>query len=217
MMIAIRRGCAPGLSLWLFACVVAAQTRDVLLDRVLAIVSGEVITLSDVRAATTLGLVTPRAGGDPTARALSTLIERQLMLGEANRYAAPDPPSGAVERRLEEVRQHVSSTGDVEVTLRRTGMTAGRLRDFIRDDLRVDSYLDQRFGGAAQPTEEEVAAYYRAHQSQFAQEGLARFEQASALARDRLRDERRQVLVADWLERLRRRADIRELYLPSSS
>ncbi|MBI4476349.1 MAG: hypothetical protein HY654_04195 [Acidobacteria bacterium] len=196
---------------------VGAGAQEVLLDRVLAIVSGEVITLSDVRAATAFQLVTPAAaGGDPVARVVARLIERQLILNEANRYAAPDPASAAIERGLADVRQRVSAGQAVEATLAGTGMTAARLRDFIRDDLRIDNYLDQRFGGAAQPTEEEVAAYYRAHQAQFDREGLATFEQASPAARSRLREERREALVADWLERLRRRADIRELYLPSS-
>lgn len=187
--------------------------QPVVLDRVLAVVSGEVITLSDVRAVEAFGLVGPRlAGGDRTARIVTGLIERRLMLAEANRYAAPDPPSGTVDRRLDEIRQRLSS-GALEAALARTGMTTTRLRDFIRDDLRIDTYLDQRFGGAAQPTEEEVAAYYRAHQAAFAQQGLTTFEQASTAARSRLRGERRQALVADWLERLRRRADIRELYV----
>ena len=205
---------ASFVAIWVLLFAAPAFEQSVVLDRVLAIVSGEVITQSDVRAVEAFGLVTPRlAGGDRTGRIVTGLIERHLMLGEANRYAAPEPPAAAVDRRLAEIRERAPGTFDA--TLARTGMTPTRLRDFIREDLRIDRYLDQRFGGAAQPTEEEVASYVRLHQAELAREGLTTIDQASPVARSRLREERRQALVSDWLERLRRRADIRELYLGS--
>ena len=47
------------------------------------------------------------------------------------------------------------------------GFTEARLRAWVRDDLRIAAYLDQRFAAAGAPTDEEVAAYYAAHRDEF--------------------------------------------------
>ena len=66
---------AAALALALACCLqrqpVAAQD---LLDRVLAVVSGTVITLSDARAAADFGFVETRGARDPVAAALKWLI-----------------------------------------------------------------------------------------------------------------------------------------------
>ena len=57
------------------------------IDRVLAVVGGEPITLSDVMAAERFGFVpAPDAGGDRVQSGMNALIERQLQLIEVNRY-----------------------------------------------------------------------------------------------------------------------------------
>jgi hypothetical protein len=48
-----------------------------------------------------------------------------------------------------------------------TGLSVIQLRARIRDNLRIDRYLQQRFGAAFQPAEEEIARYYRAHEPEF--------------------------------------------------
>jgi hypothetical protein len=58
-----------------------------MLDRVLARVEGEPITLSDARAALALGIVENVEGVDPILSALRQLIERRLVLLEVARFA----------------------------------------------------------------------------------------------------------------------------------
>ena len=50
-------------------------------------------------------------------------------------------------------------------------MTEGHLRDVIRDNVRIEAYLDQRFEGAARPTDTEVEEYYRRHEREFVRAG----------------------------------------------
>src|SRR4051812_3558047 len=65
--------------------------RGEVIDRILAVVNRELITLSDVAAAIRLGLVSvPQDASDPTRAVLDTLIDRQLELGETNRYQPPE-------------------------------------------------------------------------------------------------------------------------------
>jgi hypothetical protein len=64
---------------------------------VLAILPGQIVTLSDVEAAMDLGLVEVPAGADRIAGGLSALIDRMLMLNEVTRVAPPEPSPAAIE------------------------------------------------------------------------------------------------------------------------
>src|SRR5579862_6227342 len=81
-----------------------------IVDRVLAVVGGEVIMLSDVTAAQVLGFVVPSARADSTREVLSRLIDRALMLAEVNRYAPPDPPAEQIADGLRAIRGRFATT-----------------------------------------------------------------------------------------------------------
>ena len=66
------------------------------IDRVLAVAGGQVILLSDVTAALDLGLVSDDGAADRVGAALAKLINRDLVLVEANRYAPPEPADADV-------------------------------------------------------------------------------------------------------------------------
>ena len=71
----------------------------------------------------------------------------------------------------------------------------------------MHAYIDQRFAGAAEPTDEELENYFRQHPDEFTRNGQEMNEApARQLARTRVMATRRQVLVDDWLTGLRRRA-----------
>ena len=91
--------------------------------------------------------------------------------------------------------------------LARHGFTEIRLRAWVRDDLRSQAYLEQRFASASLPSESEVAAAYTRQRAEFDKAGLT-FEQAAPMVRQRLVESRRRELVADWLSDLRRRTDV---------
>jgi hypothetical protein len=184
------------------------------IDRVLAVVGGHIITLSDVRAATELGLVSTAGAADPIGAALDHLIERKLMLGEVERYQPPEPEAAAVAALLNTVRGRFPSEAVFGDVLRLTGTTETRLREMLRDELRIQAYLDERFAGAARPTDEEVARYVDEHRDQFIRDGRPMpTAEALAAARDQLAAERRRALVAEWIAELRSRADVTNLYL----
>ena len=65
--------------------------EEEVLDRMLAVVAGDLIMLSDVRAAVEFGLVPRPSGPDVTRAVLTQLIDRSLMLAEVERYAPPEP------------------------------------------------------------------------------------------------------------------------------
>ena len=144
-----------------------------LLDRVIAVVSGSVITLSDARTAILFGLVDTRDARDPIAVAMQWLVDRQLVLDE----------DGA--------------------------------RRFVRDTLRVQQYLKMRFESILPGTDEELQQYYAANRSQFTRGGRElTLDQARDLVQQSLQESRRIRAIDAWLARLRRQAEVNELYLP---
>jgi hypothetical protein len=134
-------------ALVLLACFSSTSIAETI-DRVLAVVAGQIITLSDVTAARALGLQAPGNTADPVRAVLSKLIDRELVLAEVERYAPPEPPAGAVEREIDAVRARFPSTETFDEALARSGLDDTHLRERVRQDLRIRIYEDQRFAAA---------------------------------------------------------------------
>ncbi len=115
------------------------------IDRVLAVVNGDLIMLSDVTAARELGLVAIDNAADPIRAVLSALIDRALELDEVDRYAPPEPSADAVDREVAMVRVRFPSQAAFDAALARAGIDLQHLRATLREDLRIRAYLDQRF------------------------------------------------------------------------
>lgn len=210
--------CAIGLAIALLFCT-GAGLRAELIDRILAVVEGQPITLSDARAAPTFSLVDVPRSGDPIGAALDRLIERELILIEVRRYQPAEPAMSSVQARLDEVRKRFPPDMKAyQRALQLTGMTEPRLEAFVRDTLRAETYMNDRFATAAPPTDDELVRYYREHETEFIVNGvLPPFETVRSRVLERLLAERRQRLMANWIAGLRRRSDIQILYgiLPS--
>ena len=145
------------------------------IDRVLAVVSGDLITLSDVRAARDLGLVDAgKNAADPTQSILAQLIDRALVLNEVNRYAPPEPSAEAIEQQVASIETRLGSRDALERTLQAVGLSQAQLKALVREDLRMRAYLSQRFTADT--------------------------------------PERSQAAIDSWIEGLRRRAEIVDLY-----
>jgi hypothetical protein len=127
----------------------AASARAETIDRVLALVAGRLIMLTDVTAARDLRLVPLDGGADPIREVLSKLIDRELVLAEVERYAPPEPSADAVDREVQRVRARFASEAELSAVLARSGIDEQHLRETLRQDLRLRAYLDQRFAAAA--------------------------------------------------------------------
>jgi hypothetical protein len=147
------RVAAWSISAWLIgACLtvatLGAAARAETIDRLLAVVAGQLIMLSDVTAATDLGLQSADGAPDPVRAVLSKLIDRELVLAEVDRYSPAEPTAQAVDRELERVRQRFPSQAAFESVLDRSGIDDTHLRETLRQDLRMRAYLDQRFSAS---------------------------------------------------------------------
>lgn len=97
----------------------------------------------------------------------------------------------------------------LNVVMASTGVDETRVREMARETLRIEGYVNQRFGTTMQVSAEEVTQYYRTHPDEFTRNGmLLPFEEAEPIARQRAGAERRAATIAQWMRDLRARAEI---------
>jgi hypothetical protein len=74
-----------------------------------------------------------------------------LILREVQRYAPLAPSESAVEARLAAITRRFASPVALMKVLETHGFTEARLRAWVRDDVRTENYLAQRFASAGTP------------------------------------------------------------------
>jgi hypothetical protein len=134
------------------------------IDRIMAVVGTQPITLSEVSAALQFQLVdVPADAKDRTSYTLDRLIDRTLMLAEVERFQPPEPDPIEITIRVDRMQARAGSAAAFERSLAVTGTTREQLRRYIRDSLRMDTYVNQRFGTLLDPVErtEAMAAWVR--------------------------------------------------------
>jgi parvulin-like peptidyl-prolyl isomerase len=185
-------------------------------DRVVAVVSGTVILHSDARAVVALGLFDAGAARDPVEAAMPWLIDRQLVLDEAGRGDRVVVDAAAIGQAVDAVRQRFASDAEYRRALDGLGLDDAGVRRLVRETLIARQYVEDRFDSVLPPTEDELREYYAVHASRFVRNGRQlTFEDALADVSAILQRERREQAVSAWMDRLRRRADIREVYRAS--
>jgi len=123
------------------------------------------------------------------------------------RFPPAEPTDAAL--AAEVAKERAAAGAQLAQLMATTGTDEARLRDLARDTLRIDGYIDQRFGTAQQVTQDEAAGYYDAHPEEFRRNGtLIPFDEALPVARQRAAADRRRTQLDRWLADLRGRADI---------
>jgi hypothetical protein len=189
-------------------CLSVVQASQ-LLDRVVARVGATAITQSDVDAALGLGIVDVPGGQDRQAGA-QQLIDRQLLLTEVSRFPPAEPADAAIAELA--ARMIARAGAGFDALSKRTGIDEKRVRELARDTLRIQAYIDQRFGVAAPVGVQEARDYYEAHRQEFAKGGaVPPFEQVEAAARQAAAADRRRRAVNQWVADLRTRGEVVEV------
>lgn len=199
--------------LWVGIAVPVAGAQQIVLDRIVARVGGVAITETDVRASAALGLINLPQGADIIADGTRAMIDRQLILQEVNRVAPSAPDEAAVDKAVAAMKERVGS--QYESLTRSTGIDDQRLRVLARESLRIQAYLQQRFGTVAQAGLQDARDYYEKHPQEFTRDGkVLPFSQVETAARTAASEERRRASIADWMLGLRARGDVAEVKRP---
>ncbi|SUZ61234.1 uncharacterized protein METZ01_LOCUS14088 [marine metagenome] len=197
----------------IFLVLTAGSVKQDIIDKVVATVDRQLIMLSDVRAVTELGVLAMGSNEGSESQVTSRLINSILILVEVDRFLVSEPPQPVIQRRIDELKEHHSTVKSFETAWKSVGMTEERLYRLVRNDLRIDIYLRQRFTSTAEPTNAELVQYHKENQHQYVHNGSRlSFNDARELVRDDLLEERRQVIIQNWIARLHESVEI--VYVP---
>jgi peptidyl-prolyl cis-trans isomerase SurA len=131
-----------------------------LVDRIVAIIDREVVTLSEAEQAKEIA--SARSGeAPPLASIVERLIESRLVEREVERFTDVQVPADSVEAAFQEIRSGFPSESSFEAMLERSGLSEAELRGSLRRQLRTAQYLEQRFRPLTFVSEEQIEVYYR--------------------------------------------------------
>lgn len=150
--------------------------RPLLLDRIAAVVGDDVVPESDVERYVKVGMLPRLEDEDQAAyraRCLDQVVVDLLRQRALRRTAGFEPDARDVEARLREVEARIERERGMpfEAVLERAGVSRAEAREWVREDLEVQTFVRERLLPAVKVTDAEVEAYY---------EGAFRAEAASA-------------------------------------
>ena len=135
-------------------------TAQQVVDRIVARIEDDIITLSEVRE---LGryqqLVQGRAESDD--RLLAELINQWVVNSEATAARFPRPIEAEVDRELDGLEKQFASPEAYRARLRELGLSAAAVRRLVERQLYLLRYLDYKFRPAAQVDAEAIEKDYR--------------------------------------------------------
>jgi hypothetical protein len=144
--------------------------------------------------------------------AASRLIDQQLIRREIDVGEYRTATEADAERLLEKTeKEEYHSPAVFQAALQKYGLTRDQLKQYLRWQLTVLNFINERFRPAVLVTDEDVAQYYRDHTAEFrnASTGKTRtLEEAADDIRNRLIEERVNKQFDSWLNARRRSANI---------
>ena len=197
------------LLLALAAGAASAQERQ-LVDEVVAVVDAHSVTLSELAAETRIHLVEQQGPQMASAQldrpllaaSLRRLVQERVVLSEVERLKLFDLERSEVDNLLARLRARFPSVQRYEAFQRSIELTDDEIGAILARELRVARYLDNRLKLSAELRESELEEAARGQK-------LSRPEREQL--RGRLSQQKYLRLLAELLQELRKRADVRVL------
>lgn len=131
----------------LLLCLTTPNIQRQPIDRIVAIVGGDVITLSDVRAEIVMREVLGEPAPKDDREVLNELIDQRLIRAELDRYPRAEPSNTELDEALTQIKDTRSLPLDT-------------VRAAVRDHLRVQNFIMDMFGQFISVTDYEIQRYY---------------------------------------------------------
>lgn len=176
-------------------------------ERIAALVNGEIVFLSDLQRYR-LFFEPPEKKGEATAdlsKTLEAVIRQRLLRKEAHRFILEGPSGEETDRRLKQVRQRFKDEPAFQRVLDQTGFSLEELKEEIQGELWVERLLQERIQSFIFITPRQVEQYYQGNAEEFKGKKLPEVE---PVIRKRLTEEREALKTREYLARLREHADI---------
>jgi len=147
-------------------CLFPGHSRGATVDRILATIDDQVITVADYRLFHK-GLSDRPSDDTIDEKVLRQLMEEKMIALEAKRRGM-DAPDNEVERMIEEFKtQNNFSVEDLETFLKDDGIDLGKFRTIVKERILISQVLSSDVDAKVVVTEQEVEEYYVLHKREF--------------------------------------------------
>ena len=191
----------------------ALPAAAVTVDRIAAVIDGQVLTVSEVSQMVELRFFPRLGNSDDEYRreVLDALIAQALRYRDVERFGAQDIPADTIEARVLEIQKRFPTEAEFAAALARAELTPEELRALVKRQLQVEAYIQERFAPLVFVTNDEIDEYYRGPwREQRRARGLAvpALTEVRDEVRAALRLSRLQVEIDRWTSQLRARANV---------
>ena len=198
-----------GMVLLSIGVVLPATAPAELIDRIVATVNNQVITLSDLRQAVRFN--EEMGGGsrdrkDLEAETLEGLINKRLLLREAWRLSLAEVTEQDVNDEVGKVRTRLGSDKAFRDFLQRTEMTPEQLGRMLGERLLVERFVKKKIGLFVRVGRDEARKYFDGHAEEFKGK---RFPEVSKTIIALLSEKKTGRQITNYLAELRNKADVR--------
>ena len=192
----------------------AATSHAVLVDRMVAAVNNDVITLSELRQAVAFNAaISGKSNGSRIQmETLQGIINRRLLLQEAYRLKVAEVSEREIAAEVVRLREQLGTEASFQEFLARTGMTEAQLEKLLGERLLVERFVEKKIGLFARVSRDDVQAYFREHPDEF---GDKRFAEVQKQITARLTEQKVSQQLEQYVDELRGRAFIRIDLLPA--
>ncbi len=197
--------------LCVFVGLACVYSHSEIIDRIVAVINEEVITLTDVRIAEAFGLYTEEIEeerGDPRSQILERLIDQKVVVQLSSedmliKYEELDEFLMRITQRL--------GADEVERRLRQFGLDREDLRDCVREIIRYQTFISQIFSRVNPVSLKEIENYY---QEIYVPEQIEKKVEPQPMMEildeieSRVKQEKTRAQIKDWIKNLRDKSDI---------
>ena len=182
-----------------------------MVDRIVAVVNEEVITLTDVRIAEAFGLYAEEMGGeteDPRLLILQKLIDQKVVIQLSGEEVLID--AKRLDEQLMQVTQKLG-VDEVERRLTRFGLDWENLKDFLREKMAYQTIISERFSKVNPVSLREIEEYYqRSYVPAQKEKGVEPKPMMEILdeIESGIKQEKIKTQIRDWIMNLREKSDI---------
>jgi hypothetical protein len=190
-----------------------AWAREIV-DRIVARIEGDIITLSEVRELGALQQLAGRAAAASEDELLGQLIEQWIVVNDAAAARFPQPAAAEVDREIAALQQHAGTREKFEARLAALGLPAKAVWRLVERELYVERYLDYKFRPTVEIEPEALERYY--HETlipalQARKEPLPPLEKVSEQIHELLLQQEISRRSAEWLQQTRAQVHVEML------
>ena len=182
-----------------------------MVDRIVAVINEEVITLTDVRIAEAFGLYAEEIGEeeeDPRSLILRKLIDQKVVIQLSGEEVLIDAEK--LDQNLMRITQRLG-TEEVERELTHFGLDWENLKNFLREKMAYQTIISERFSKVNPVSLKEIEEYYqRSYVPAQKEKGVEPKPMMEILdeIESGIKQEKVEAQIQDWIMNLRDKSDI---------